>query len=431
MRYKIFLLWVTPFLYWINPGIIFAEEARSLTLKESIEIALRNNLSALSAKEEIQGAVFRKKASFDDFFPKLSAQYAYNKLNEAPTLPVPRVGNIPLGWEETYQFSLNLEQPLFTGFYLKTLHDLAGLGLDISKIRLERIYQELTLRVKEAYFQTLKAEKLKEVAQQAFRQVSAHREVARHFYEAGMIPKNDFLQAEVQLAQFRQNLVKAENGVELARAAFNTLLRLGLEVTIFLPEPLVYLPFPFSLEAAQKKALAIRPEVRELDLLVAQASKSVGLVRSNYYPKVILSASYTKAEDRPLPQTESWNVIALAKWTFWEWGKTNHQVEEGKVKVRQAENAREELKDGIRLEVKQAYLGMTEAEKNIPVAQKAIEQAEENLRINQARYQEQVATSTDVLDAQTLLTQALTNFTNALADFNIAQARLEKAIGAK
>ncbi|MBM4333468.1 MAG: TolC family protein [Deltaproteobacteria bacterium] len=431
MRCKFILIWGILFLPWTFPGIIFSGAIRSLTLQESIEIALRNNLSALSAKEEIRGAEFRKKASFDDFLPKLSAQYAYSKLNEAPTLPIPRVGNIPLGWEETYQFSLNLEQPLFTGFYLKTLHDLAGLGLDTSKIRLERISREITLKVKEAYFYTLKAEKLKEVAEQAFKKVAAHREVARHFYEAGMIPKNDLLQAEVQLAQFQQNLVKAENGVELARASFNTLLRLGLEEIILMPEPLNYQPFTFPLEIAQQKALANRPEVQELNLLVAQAGKSVDLVRSNYYPKVVLSASYTKSEDKPIPQTESWNVIALAKWTFWEWGKTNHQVEEGKVKIRQAENAREELMDGIRLEVKQAYLGMMEAGKNIPVAQKAIEQAEENLRINQARYQEQAATSTDVLDAQTLLTRALTNYTNALADYNIAQARLEKATGAK
>ncbi len=413
---------------WVD---IWAAESKYLSLQESIDIALQNNLGLLSAKEEMRGAEFKKKAAFADFLPKFNMQYSYTKLNEPPALFVPRIGNIPLGWEETYQFSLGLEQPVFTGFSLKLLYELAGLGLDISKIRYELTTQEIIWRVKEGYFLILKAKKLREVADQAWKQIEAHWRVAKEFYAAGMIPKNDLLQTEVQLAQYRQNLIRAENAIALAEASFSTILRLPAGVKVQLKEVLSYTPFPYSLAEAQKIALANRPEIKEFATLEQQARKYVDLSRSAYYPQVFLSANYLKAEDRPFPNAESWQVMAVAKWTIWEWGKTNWQVDEAKVKVRQAENALEELKDKIKLEVKQAYLSMQEAEKNIPVAQKAIEQAEENLRINQARYQEQVATSTEVLDAQTLLTQAWTNYTNALADYNIAQAKLIRAMGFK
>lgn len=429
MMFRVFL-WAILFSL-IGMNICKAEEIKYLSLQESIDIALQNNLGLLSAKEEIRSAEFKKKAAFSDFWPKLNIQYGYTKLNEAPAVFIPKIGYIPLGWEETYQFSLGFEQPIFTGFSLKVLYELADLGLDISKIRYEFFKQEIIWRVKEGYFQILKAQKLREVAEQALKQIEAHWKVAQQFYAAGMIPKNDLLQTEVQLAQYRQNLIKAENAVALAEAQFYTVLRWSAAEKIELKEVLTYNPFPHSLLECQNIALGNRPEIKELIAFGEQARKNVDLSRSAYYPKIVLSGNYLKAEDKPFPNEESWNVMALAKWTFWEWGKTKWQVDEAKVRVKQAEHALEELKDKVKLEVKQAYLNMQEAEKNIPVAQKAIEQAEENLRINRARYQEQVATSTEVLDAQTLLLQSLTNYTNALADYNVAQARLVRAMGIK
>ncbi len=99
------------------------------------------------------------------------------------------------------------------------------------------------------------------------------------------------------------------------------------------------------------------------------------------------------------------------------------------MKVTQAEDSKVQLIEGITLEVKNDYQIMLVAEKNISVSEKAIEQAEENLRMNEERYKYQVATATDVLDAVTLLAQARVNYYGALSDFNIAKARLERAMG--
>jgi len=87
------------------------------------------------------------------------------------------------------------------------------------------------------------------------------------------------------------------------------------------------------------------------------------------------------------------------------------------------------LEDGIRLELQNPILDLSEAEKNIPTAQKAVDQAEENLRVSEDRYKTQVTTSTEVLDAQTLLSQARMNYYNALYDHNLAKAGLLRAIG--
>jgi outer membrane protein TolC len=81
------------------------------------------------------------------------------------------------------------------------------------------------------------------------------------------------------------------------------------------------------------------------------------------------------------------------------------------------------------MEIKYAYLILQEAEKQIAVSQKVIEQAEENFRISEERYKERISTSTEVLEAQTLLTKAKSEYANALGDYNINYARLQRAMG--
>jgi outer membrane protein TolC len=104
-------------------------------------------------------------------------------------------------------------------------------------------------------------------------------------------------------------------------------------------------------------------------------------------------------------------------------------VGENKVKVTQAEDSKNQLIESITLEVKNDHLNLLVAGKNIKVAETAIEQAEENLRMNEERYKYQVATQTDVLDAVVLLAQTRVNYYGALSDFNVAKAQLERSMG--
>ena len=128
---------------------------------------------------------------------------------------------------------------------------------------------------------------------------------------------------------------------------------------------------------------------------------------------------------------ENWDVLAEATMTFFEWGKTRYAINQKKSHLRQARQALKKIEDAVRLEVKTTYLNLQTAERNISVAQKSVESAKENFRISKERYRQQVATATEVLDAQTRLTQAKTNHTNALVEFNVAQARLIEPWGLK
>ena len=430
------------FIMLLGSSNILASEV--LTLEESIKIALENSLSIYSAKEEIKAKEFEELSTKADFFPKLSTSYTYTRLdndtvNDAKytTYPYPSFSPREISPLDTnsYQFNITATQPLFTGWRLTISREIASLGVDTAKIQKETAIQDLVLNVKAAYFGILKAEKLEKVAKQEVEQLEANLRVSQAFYDEGIIAKNDLLQTEVQMAQARQNLIKATNGVEIVKSLFNKLLRRGLNQGVNIKDILDYYPIKLLLDQCMEKAKQNRPEIKEVSLNVMAAEKAVDLNKSSYYPYVTLIGNYQRETDdilldsAPGKDPDNWTIQLKGEWIFWEWRKKRHDVAAARAKLSKANYILKEIKDNIQLEVKEAYLSLREAEKNIQVAKKAVAQAEENFRMNEERYKQQVATSTDVLDALTLLTQARTNYFNALSEHNIAWARLERAMG--
>ena len=198
---------------------------------------------------------------------------------------------------------------------------------------------------------------------------------------------------------------------------------------------LTYKPYDRTMEDCIKTAQEKRPEIKSYDLKIEQMKEYVKVAKGDFVPTVSAVGHYERFGETASMQgstyksMENWYVMARADWSFWEWGKTKNQVDARKYKESQLGNLLANAKDRITFEVKASYLLVRESEKQIFVAQKAIEQAEENFRINTERYKEQVATSTEVLDAQTLLTKTKSDYISALGDYFINQARLERAMG--
>jgi len=446
MTRKISIFLGILFFLLLGSSIILASE--ELTLKESIKIALEKSLSIYIAQEEIKAKEFEELSTKADFLPKLSASYTYTRLdndtvNDAkytayPFNPVTSshfARSVSPIDTNTYQFNITATQPLFTGWRLTIARDLASLGVDTAKIQKETAIQNLVLNVKEAYFGILKAEKLAKVAEQSVELLEAQLKVSQAFYDEGIIAKNELLQTEVQMAQARQNLIKAKNGVEIGKSLFNKLLRRELNQVVNIKDILDYYPIRFLLDQCMEKAGQNRPEIKEVSLNVMSAEKAIDLSKSSYYPSVTLIGNYQRETDdilldsSPGEDSDNWTIMLKGEWTFWEWRKKRHGVAAARANLAKANYILKEIKDNIQLEVKEAYLSLREAEKNIQVAKKAVVQAEENFRMNEERYKQQVATSTDVLDALTLLTQARTNYFNGLSEHNTAWARLERAMG--
>jgi outer membrane protein len=408
-----------------------------LSLKESIEIALQKSPTIQSAQSAIKEAQYRRLGAVSDFLPQVNMQYTYTRLDKTPYFyyPPPINTTVTAGSKDNYNWNTSVTQPVFAGGALINSYLLAKIGVDSAKVELEKTKRDLVLQVKIAYYGVLTAEKGVEVAQQAVAQVESHYTVAKAFFEVGITAKNDVLQVEVELAQARQNLIAAEHALEVARAVFNTLMRRDINEPVRLAETLEYIPLTINMNALYEEAFRERPEIKLSDLGIQSAKKEVGIAASKLFPQLSIVYTYERLGDEPwvegsrFSRMHDWNVMGVAQWTVWDWGKAWWGIGESKARVFQAECALQEVKDSVMLDVQAAALKVTEARKNIQVAETAVSQAEEDFRINEERYKGQVATTTDVLDSLTRLTQARTNYYSALSDYNIAKARLQRAIG--
>ena len=384
------ILFISLILYPSLSPLKAGETKRPLRLDESIAIAKQRSTAIRSAEYAVDGAEYGRKAALTDFFPKISTDYTYMRYNEDPHMKSPAGEFLPypidmkIGKQDRYQWNTYLKQPLFTGGALVSSYKIAELGLGMAKEYRNRAVQDITLQVKVAYFTILKAEKMQKVTAKAF---------------------------------------------------FNTVLRQNINEPVEVEDILEYQPESFSLEECLNAALQIRPEMKETSLNLERARRNVNLTMSSLYPTLSLVINYQKMGDHaalrgnPYEDSESWMVTPVFSWDIWEWGKKYYQISASRTHVSQAEEQKKQVGDVIALEVKDTYLNVIEAEKNIFVTKTAIDQAEENFRLNRERYSEQMATSTDVLDAQVLLTQAENNYYSALSDYQIAKARLERAIG--
>lgn len=407
------------------------EPAGTFTLKHAVETALKANIALKISKEEANAALAVEKKQKTNFLPTFNATYQYEYIDEEATL-----GTIVAGSQEEYTLISKVTQPIFTGFSLLNQYKIAKLGLDAAKINEKLKRLEIIFEAKKMFFSLLKAQKFLKISQDTVTQITAQKEVAKNFYEVGMTPLNDLLQAKVELANARQELITAQNNLEIAKSNFNILLRRPINEPVELEDVLDYTSFAHAIDYCFKMAKKNRLELKIADLEIEIAEKKVKLAQKDYYPSINLEGSYFKRGTEwdvdggdYIYDPEGWSITAVASWDFWEWGRSIYEVKEKQSRLSQAQYQKTEILDNIRIEVKQAYLNTLESEKNITTVKKAIEQAKENFRINKERYKEQIATSTDVLDAQTLLSRTMTNYYKALYDFKIAKASIYKAIG--
>ena len=422
---------------FLPPGLVSAE---TLNLRQTIEAALEANLELQRSKEEIDAAVANKNAATSDFFPTLNARYGYIRRDKPTTQALGtqsgQIVDVIINPEDEYNFVTSFSQPIFTGFGLYNRYKIAELGLDIAQYSEQLTRQNVILDAKNAYFLILKAQKLLDVADDTVKQISAQKEVAENMYQVGMSPLNDLLQSQVQLANAKQGLIKAKNNLDIAESQFNTLLRRPVNSPVSVVDILDYTPWAQDIDDCLALAEEQRLEIEVADLEVQIAEKDYKLSERDYYPTVNLTGTYTKRGTDwdvdggvGISDQDFWDIRATASWDFWQWGRTRYGVKEKLSRLSQAKLRKQQVLDNIQLEVKEAYLRTQEAQKNITTIEKAIEQAKENLRITEERYKEQVSTTTDVLIAQTLLTETMTNYYNALYDFKIAKAILYRALG--
>ncbi len=428
----------------------YASPEGRLDLDRALEIALENNhllrASRLGFEEKGYGVDRARSA----MLPKLSVDIGYTRVDDGTV----RRGNVftevgrelvrefapdqdpndirPGAWPDMWSHSITFSQPLYNGGKEFANYSLSRAEERSSYGEFLDTKAATVLRVKEAFFQTLKAGELVTLAEETLASSREHLATARNMMDAGLRSRTDVLRWEVKEANDEQALLEAQNSLDISRRLLEEALGRDLPAGVD-PAPIEAAPEApaMSVEEAVSEALRRHPALTALDARVDAGEAGVSMAWSEFRPHVNLFASYA---------WETNSTIDLDSFSFWSAGVIFSfplfnsfgdwaEVQRSKVQVNRLRETRKDAEDQVETAVIRAYHDVTSSLRKWHAAKKGEEHARENLKSIRSKYEVGFSSNLDLIDAQIAYTLAGTNTINALYDHYIAVARLEKATG--
>ena len=410
-----------------------------LDLEETIQRALLTNPS-------VKIAEYNRKAAKADYSAAKSARgisislshdsgrggYADNRsyvITDNMGRQIPRydksIGN-------SHSNSITASLPIFTGGELQGQIGQAKANYRSMLSAEEQAYNEMKETATTGYFNMLNATNMKALRQESVDRLQAHLDNVIAQYNVGIVARADVLRSEVELANAQQNYITASNEYDVAEATLNNIIGTPLGTTLLLKDRLQYEPYENDMAYCLAYSEQHRPELKQAEYAIDSAEAALVVARSGHMPKVYANASNNwggNGSDWPGDDDENWSVGVTASMNVFDSGVTWSKIHAAQENLAKAKESQRQIKDNVELEVRTDYLNLREAEKRITTTQVAVASAEEDYHIAVVRYQAGVGTNIDVMDAQEALTQAKTNYYQALYNYNTSKAALNTSMG--
>lgn len=332
----------------------------------------------------------------------------------------------------THSNSITASLPIFTGGELQGQIGQAKANYRSMLSAEEQAYNEMKETATTGYFNMLNATNMKALRQESVDRLQAHLDNVIAQYNVGIVARADVLRSEVELANAQQNYITASNEYDVAEATLNNIIGTPLGTTLLLKDRLQYEPYENDMAYCLAYSEQHRPELKQAEYAIDSAEAALVVARSGHMPKVYANASNNwggNGSDWPGDDDENWSVGVTASMNVFDSGVTWSKIHAAQENLAKAKESQRQIKDNVELEVRTDYLSMREAEKRITTAQVAVASAEEDYHIAVVRYQAGVGTNIDVMDAQEALTQAKTNYYQALYNYNTSKAALNTSMG--
>jgi outer membrane protein TolC len=400
----------------------------ALTLQEGIKIVTEKGRDVAIALSDEEAARSSISLARSPWLPMVDLYGRETWLRYVPEAKVPQ-GSFATSQDRFTTYGFKATQLLYDFGKTSSSMNSAKYSLKAREAGTFRTRNRAALEFIFAYFDLLEAEDLLKVAQEEVTRYEAHRKDAEARLKAGVVTRNEVLQTNVLLADSKQRLLTAENNRALRASKINSTLMRPLNEPVQ-PAEVAGLPLgAVSLEEAWTEAEQANPDLRDLDARVRAKEESVSSVRAEYLPSVFVSGGYEYNENKYQVHQDNWALIAGVNINLSAGGATSSKVGMAKSELLSLKLTREKFLDAVRLDVQAAWLDLKSSTQKVEVAKASVAQAEENLRLQRLRYKEGVGTSTDVLDAVTLMTTAGTNASKSTFGVRRAEAALLYSMG--
>lgn len=404
------------------------------TLQEAWNTALGSHRQIAAAAAQRDAANYELDRARAARLPQLGLTSQYIRMDSAPSFSLGAGLTTPPIFEgdDFVQAGAQLALPLYTGGAVSAGIDAAESGAGAAAGQLEAVTQDIKLGVAEYYVGVLRAESAVVVAESIVASLTTHTDDTKNRFDFGAVPQNDYLAASVTLANAQQRLLQAENGLEYARAAYNRFLGRPLETTVVLDPALgtdSLVPAGDGVDELIRLAISQRPELAALAMQAAALRRQSDAARAATRPQLALTGGYMFMENEFLDDDAFWMAGVSLQWNVFDGGRARKQAASLDSKAAAVGHQRADLETMIALQVRRAWFDRIEAENRVSVATSAVDQALENLRVVRNRYSAGASTNVEVLDAEALREQSLSNRDDARFELVLAKLRLARAVG--
>lgn len=398
---------------------------RALLTNPSVKIAEYNRKAAKADYSAAKGARGISISLSHDSGRGGYADYAKRSINGGTEIWTKGIGN-------SHSNSISASLPIFTGGELQGQIGQAKANYRSMLSAEEQAYNEMKETATTGYFNMLNATNMKALRQESVDRLQAHLDNVIAQYNVGIVARADVLRSEVELANAQQNYITASNQYDVAEATLNNIIGTPLGTTLLLKDRLQYEPYENDMAYCLAYSEQHRPELKQAEYAIDSAEAALVVARSGHMPKVYANASNNwggNGSDWPGDDDENWSVGVTASMNVFDSGVTWSKIHAAQENLAKAKESQRQIKYNVELEVRTDYLNLREAEKRITTTQVTVASAEEDYHIAVVRYQAGVGTNIDVMDAQEALTQAKTNYYQALYNYNTSKAALNTSMG--
>lgn len=393
-----------------------------LSLQDALKLALTYNKSLQAALQEKDVSQGRVTESYSEALPKVSAVGTYTRLDEDVNL------------RNNYSADLEVRQPVFRGGAISAALRAARVFSCLTDEVVRGVVQTMIHAVAKDYYEMLLAQHLYAVNKDAVKSSERHLADVKQKRASGVASQFDVLRAEVDVSNFRAEMIRQQNRIHLAKARLFKTMGVSQECDVTLSDELTYEPMKPVLEAAVKLAYENRPDLYQAELNVRLQAEALRIARSRYWPQV--SVFFSQGWARPDPRALTRNrwgdasaIGATAEWTLFDGLGREGRVMQEKATLKERNIELLDAQEHALLEVQQAILSLQDAEEFVESQKLNLERAAEAFRLAEVGYRQGVNTEVEVIDARAALTLARGLHYQAIHAHVVARLELQRSTG--
>lgn len=416
----------------------YSQEQKSLQLQEAIELSVKNSKQLRASQARIEEASAAVDEAKEKRLPNASVSGSYLRLNSANITMKsqssgggsgngggePKVNQLAYGL-------LNVSQPIYDGGRIRFGIESAEFLKKAISLDADNAREEIVQNTIEAYANLFKAHTAVRLMQESLASSQQRVKELGNMEKNGLLARNDLLKAQLQSSNVELSLLDAQNNEQVAMVNMNLMLGLPTETLLVLDTNGIEKKNDDRvLDDYLKLAGSNRKDMAATDLRKKAAEAGIRVAKSDMYPSLNLTGGYIAAD---IPNffsiTNALNVGVGVSYNIGSLWKTKSKIKQAEARVKQIEANEAQLDDAIRLQVNRNYLSLLSSRKKIDVNAVAVAQAEENYRIVKNKFDNSLATTTELLDADVAQLQARMSYTLARADAFVAYHKLLQTTG--